>query len=613
MIIRRKSGRNPNCQLCDLWQSAEHPCLWGMGKPGPKVMVLLEAPGRTADRGGAFVTGPAGKTFIEMLDKAEINLNDCYISHAVKCKCPDEESPSAAELKACKEYLTKELNQVQPEIIVTLGAGALKSLARGKITELHGQLLEVGDFKVYPLFHPAVALRDPSKLPALRKDINRLGKILRGEPVGEAEIHWQVIRNMSQWNSFIDEFTASPEVSVDTETTGLDREKEGFEVNALQIGLAGGRNFVIPFCVRESPWTKEFQRMFLETLIELSVDKICVFQNGKFDNLNLRKKYGMQFKNSFDTMLAHHILDENSPHGLDAMASEYLDAPQWDIDLETKLGLGDLEKFYKYGCYDAYYTLQLYYIFRAMLLKQPGLRRLFYKLVMPVARVFEDIEEEGLFVDMKRLKEVEAQLIKESDDLLAKLKKIANINWNSPKQIGTVLFEQLGVPVLERTPGGDPSTAESTLLRIEHPVAKLLMEYRGVEKNLSTYILGWQGLKTEYDKKTGERKIVDTGDSFIHNGRLFMSTKISGTVTGRYSSRLHTIPREGLIRSIVNAPPGWTFVVCDFSQVELRMAAFLSNDQRMKMVFQTGGDIHSMTASELTGKSPESLSKNIAD
>ena len=591
-MIKRKTGRNSNCELCPLWESAETICLWGKGPASPQVMVLLEYPGLPADKGGEFISGPAGKLLKEMLEQA--GIKDYYVTHAAKCKPPEGETPSAAQLKSCKDYLTREIKQVKPEWILTLGAGALKSLSRGKITALHGAPIPTTvasrEFNLYPSFHPAVALRDPTKLPALKQDIARLGKLIRGEtPLGQTEIHWKVIRTMSDWNSFIEEFAEASEASIDTETTGLDREDPAFEVNALQIGLPSGRNFVIPFMVRQSPWNKKFQRMFLEQLIDLSHNKEIIFQNAKFDQLNLRKKYGVQFYSKFDTMLAHHLLDENSPHGLDAMAMSELDAPNWDIDLNTKLGLGDLEKFYKYGCYDVFYTLQLRNIFRARLLKQPGLRRLFYKLVMPVARVFEDIEEVGLFINLERLAEVEKELTTKRDALLAKLNKVAEINWQSPAQIGDLFFNQLKMPVLERTPTGAPSTAESTLLRLEHPVAKTLMEHRGVEKNLSTYVLGWREL--------------------MHGDRLFLSTKLHGTVTGRYASRLHQVPRDPLIRSIIDAPPGWVLVVADYSQIELRLVAMVSGDQRMRMIFQTGGDIHAATASEILGKDPLKLTK----
>src|ERR1700758_1319854 len=610
MATKRKI-RNSNCSLCPLWECAANICLMGKGPTDSNLMVILEAPSHRADDGGDYITGHAGKVFLEMIKEA--GIPEPFISHAVRCKPPEGESPSSSEIKACKDYLTKEINQVKPEFILTLGAGALKSMSKGKITELHGNLIDttVGDhsLKLYPTFHPAIALRDPTKLGPLRQDIERLGKLMRGEKVGVTEIHWGVIRTMSQWNSFIEEFRASPVVSVDTETTGLDRNTEGFEINSVQVGLESGRNFAIPFMVRDSPWTKKYQRIFLEELIEAAEDKVVVFQNGKFDNLNLRKKYDMWFKNGFDTMLAHHLLDENSPHGLDSMAMTFLDAPNWDIDLNTKLGLGDLEKFYKYSCYDVYYTLQLYKIFRAKLLKHPGLRRLFYKLVMPIAQMFEDIEIEGLYVDMERLLEVQEKLTEQSKNTQEKLNGVAKINWNSPKQIGKLFFEDLGMHVLERTPGGDPSTAESTLLCLEHPVAKLLMEYRGIEKNLSTYLLGWQGLRSKLNKKTGEREIVQDDERFIYDSRLYLSTKIHGTTTGRFASRLHQVPRDALIRSIITAPDGWTFVVADYSQVELRMVAHVSGDNRMKMVFQTGGDIHSSTASGVLGKPENELTK----
>ena len=579
----------------------------GKGSSSP-LMVVLEAPGIQADRGGPFISGPAGKMFLKLLEEA--GIPEPFVTHAAKCLPSEGESPSSAELKACKDYLIKEIEQHQPQWILTLGAGALKALHKGKITELHGNVIEFDEgFKLYPTFHPAIALRDPTKLGPLRQDIERLGKLMRGEKVGVTEIHWEVIRTMGQWNSFIEEFRASPVAAIDMETTGLDRNAEDFEINSLQIGLESGRNFAIPFMVRDSPWSKKFQRIFLEELIQASEGKELTFQNGKFDNLNLRKEYGMWFRNGFDTMLAHHLLDENSPHGLDSMAMEYLDAPNWDIDLNTKLGLGDLQKFYKYSCYDVYYTLRLRHIFRAKLLKQPGLRRLFYKLTIPVARMFEDIEMEGLYVDMERLLQVQEKLTVQSLAIQEKLNAVAKINWNSPKQIGKLFFEELGMPVLERTPGGDSSTAESTLLRLEHPVAKLLMEYRGIEKNLSTYLLGWQGLSTKVNKKTGERTLIQSDEKFIYDSRLYLSTKIHGTTTGRFASRLHQVPRDALIRSIITAPEGWTFVVADYSQIELRMVAHVSNDSRMKMVFQTGGDIHSTTASGILGKPQDKLTK----
>ena len=590
------SGRNSNCKQCGLWESAQQPCLWGTGPKHAKIMIVGEAPGEQEDNSGKPFQGRSGKLLNEMLEAAGIDRKDVYITNITKCHPPENRNPTTTEVKACKPYLDHEIATVKPQFIMTLGATALKGLTKkAKITELHGQIIEYNGVKLVPTFHPAAALRDPARIDPLRKDIVKLGHITRGQVPTAEGLHWEVIRTMDQWNQFVEEFTESSEVAVDIETTGLDRYADGAAINSIQFGLGTGRNWSLPLEVRDSPWKdkKKVRQNFVETLVELSEGKVIVGQNFKFDNLWIKAIYGVKFYLKFDTMLAHHTLDENSPHGLKELASEFCNAPSYDVDLKTKLGQGDLEKFYKYGCFDVYYTLQLYYIFRARLLKDAILRRLFYKLVMPAARMFEDVEEDGLFINVDKLEETEKVLTKQRDELLDKMNASAggDVNWNSPAQIGELFFKKFKLPVLETTGAGKPSTSESVLLRLQdkHPVAKMLMTYRGIEKNLSTYVIGWKKL--------------------MHEERLYLSTKLHGTVTGRYASRLHQVPRDPMIRSHIDAPDGWTFVCADYSQIELRLAAMLSNDTRMKMIFQTGGDIHSATASVILSKPVEKLSK----
>jgi DNA polymerase-1 len=559
-------------------------------------MIIGEAPGEQEDRTGKPFQGRSGKLLNDMLEAAGIDRSECYVTNIVKCRPPENRTPSAAEVKTCKPYLDAEIAAVKPEFILTLGATALKGITKkAKITELHGQQFDYAGTTVVPTFHPAAALRDPARLDPLRKDIVKFGHILNGNVPSADELHWEVIRTMDQWNQFIEEFSETKEVAIDIETTGLDRYADGAGINSIQFGLDTGRNWSLPLEVRDSPWKDKpkVRQRFVETLVELADGKTVIGQNFKFDNLWIKAIYGVKFHLNFDTMLAHHTLDENSPHGLKELASEYCNAPTYDVDLKTKLGQGDLEKFYKYGCYDVYYTLQLYRIFRAKLLKDPVLRRLFYKLVMPAARMFEDVEEEGLFINVNKLAETEVTLTERRDSLLVKMNKASGgeVNWNSPAQIAKLFFDKFELPILEATDKGSPSTSESVLLRLQdkHPVAKMLIEYRGVEKNLSTYVVGWRKL--------------------MHGDRLYLSTKLHGTVTGRYASRLHQVPRDPLIRSHIDAPDGWEFVCADYSQIELRLAAMLSNDARMKMIFQTGGDIHSTTASIILGKPIEKLTK----
>jgi uracil-DNA glycosylase family 4 len=559
-------------------------------------MVIGETPTKTENLGGK-----GGKLLLDLLENAGIDKKDVYFTNVVKCTPPEGRSPSASEVKTCKVYLDEEIATVKPEYILTLGATVLKALSKkSKITEQHGQAFDYKGSSVIPSFAPNMALRDPTRLPGLRKDIVKFGNTTRGAVATTEDMHWEVIRTIEQWNEFIGEFEASHVIGADIETTGLDCETPEGNINSIQFSLdATDKNWALPLWVMWSPWAKKPKMIdkFMNTLLDLAEDKTIVGQNFKFDNRWIQKKYGRSFKLSFDTMLAHHLIDENSPHGLKELASEFCNAPSYDIPLRIKLGQfenrDEEEKFYKYGCFDTNYCRQLYYIFRKPFLKDKTQRRLFYKLVMPAARLFEQVESSGHFINRKRMKLVRDELNKRKQHLLTEMNKFCSeeVNWNSPAQVGKLFYEDLGLPILEKTDGGAPSTGESVLLRLqhEHELPKLLMEFRGVDKNLSTYVEGWEKL--------------------MHGDYLFMSTKLHGTVTGRYASRLHQVPRDPMIRSLIDAPPGWTFVCADYSQIELRIAALLSNDHRMKMIFQTGGDIHTETAAFILGKRPQDLTK----
>jgi DNA polymerase-1 len=157
------------------------------------------------------------------------------------------------------------------------------------------------------------------------------------------------------------------------------------------------------------------------------------------------------------------------------------------------------------------------------------------------------------------------------------------INWNSPQQVASLLYGDLKLPVVIKTDKGAPSTGEEALLAIKgkHPIAEALVEYRELEKFRSTYLDGWK--------------------EFMVGPMLYLSTKLHGTVTGRYSSRLHQVPRDGTIRSLVEAPPGWTFVQGDLSQAELRFAAILSCDTELMTCYRRGIDVHWRTLLHLIG------------
>jgi DNA polymerase-1 len=216
---------------------------------------------------------------------------------------------------------------------------------------------------------------------------------------------------------------------------------------------------------------------------------------------------------------------------------------------------------------------------------EPELRRLFYKLIMPGSRALERIERRGLTLDLDRYAQVEKRILEERATALEDLNAIAGwINWNSPKQIRELLYDKLKLKTTVKTKKGLPSTGEDAIveLRAQHPIAETLVEYRELEKFYGTYIAGWK-------------------DS-THQGRLYLGYKIHGTVTGRYSSRLHQVPRDSTIRSLITAPRGWLFAHADLSQAELRIAAELSRDLELVTCFRPGGqDVHWRTLLYMVG------------
>jgi uracil-DNA glycosylase family 4 len=584
--------RNPDCKLCPLHKGARNPCVWGEGEVGAEVMVIGEAPGRQEDERVRPFIGSSGQLIRKELCSA--GFNDVYITNVVKCRPPDNRTPSAAEAKICRAYLDEEIRRVRPKYIIALGALASKTvLKKAKITQAHGQVVDMPGFTGMPVYHPAYALRDMSKLPAIKNDLARFKRYIDGT-LEDEEVKWEVVTARTlKW--FIREFREAKEFSFDVETSSLNWFDANQTIRCLGIGLPN-RSWIIPLDMPTSPYEDDLARAtpLIKLLVKLSRDKKSCGQNAKFDNHWLRVKFGVGFYLHFDVMLAHHILDENQAHDLEYMARIVLDAPEYDIPLSEKKG-GKLHtedgrrRYFEYNAKDTWYTLRLFRKFRRQLRDEDGLWRLFYSLVMPAARALTDIEEVGLTLDLEKYAEVEKEVKKQLKAQLAKLQELAQeyggwINWNSPPQVAKLLYDRIGIECKVFTKKGAKSTGEGALLEIKgtHPVADELIKYRELERFVSTYLDGWK--------------------EFTVNAQLYLSYKLHGTVTGRYSSRLHSVPRDGTIRNLVIAPPGWEFAQADLSQAELRIAAELSRDLELSNCFRPGGvDVHWRTMLHTVG------------
>lgn len=579
--------RDPNCRDCGLWQSSHNVCISGDGPMDADVLAVGEAPGEKEAKTGRPFTGRSGQLLRTELARA--GLHSVRITNVVRCRPPNNRAPTPTEIKACRKYMDAELAAVKPKYVLALGAVASKAMAKkAKITEAHGQLVEMPGYTVMPAFHPAYALRDPSKLAPLQHDLELLAQVLQGKKLN-SDIPWMMV-NTKTFGRFVEDLRECDEFSFDTETPGLFPHHRDKLVRCISFGLPHV-SWLLPLDMPGYPLygKPEAQRRIIQVIHQLLRDKIAVAQNGKFDNMWLYVCYGIRFYLNFDVMLASHLLNENEPHDLKYLARSYLGVAEYDIPTKWKKDIAlmpDPMIGFEYCAKDGFYTLQLKQLFQKKLKQDISLRRLYYRLIMPAARVMQDVELDPLTIDMPKFASTEEAMKVRHATQLTTLNKLAGrtINWNSPQQISKLLFGDLKLPVTVKTDKGNPSTGEEALidLKDKHPIAKALVEYRETEKFLSTYIEGWK--------------------EFMVDEKLYLGYKLHGTVTGRWSSRLHQVPRDGQIRNLVIAPPGWEFGQADLSQAELRIAAELSGDLELITCFRPGGqDVHWRTLLYMIG------------
>ena len=284
-------------------------------------------------------------------------------------------------------------------------------------------------------------------------------------------------------------------------------------------------------------------------------------------------------------MLAHYILDENARHGLTGLSQSYCGAFEYDIPLEEKFGNGPIERHCEYLGLDVFYTWELKDIFMAMLKKDGAVKRVFDKILMPCSNLFVDIECRGFHINIEGFDEAERFLKDRIKNAEADLQRIypheeGTINWKSTKQLGEILFDKLGLDVIEKTPKGGRGTGESVLKRLDHPITKAILDLRGANQQLSFFIEGWKPF-------------------MVGGNRIHPSFKLHGTVTGRPSCErpnLQQVPRDPRIRTLISAPRGYELVEFDLSQIEMRIAAEVSGDHNLIETFLKDIDVHWKTA-----------------
>lgn len=374
----------------------------------------------------------------------------------------------------------------------------------------------------------------------------------------------------------IDDLPSYQTIAVDTETDGLERNS----------GLVGCSFCGEPGKAYWLPSDKYKGADVWETL----KGKALIMHNAKFD-LNVLARHGCDLSDAkiFDTMIAHHLLDENSKHGLKDLAETLLHEKVVRYeDLQQMRLTGGNPSLAEYGCADADYTFRLYQLFQPRLTAE-GLDKLF-SVEMALVPIIKDMENTGIRLSTEQLSALSQSYKAEQADVQKQIFSIAgeSLNLNAPAQVSDLLYGKLELPTSKLTLTGKPSIDNEALTAIKdkHDIVKLILRWRELNKLLTTYI----------------EKLPNMSDD---NNRVRCDFNQIGTVTGRFSCRnpnLQNIPRDKEIRSVFIPSHGYVFIDADFSQIELRCMAHYSRDEKMVEAYMTGLDLHRKTIADMLGK-----------
>ena len=418
--------------------------------------------------------------------------------------------------------------------------------------------------------------------------------------ITEVEHEYKSANTKEERKSLIDLLKKEKSICFDTETTGLDVSTA--ELVGLSFSILKHTGWYVPVSA-DRKLAQEIVDEFRIVLEDEKIEKVA--QNLKFD-MAILKNYGVQLRGKmFDTMIAHFLIQPEMRHSMDVMSETYLHYKPVSIEMligkkgKDQLNMRDvpLETIVEYAAEDADVTLQLKENFEPKL-KKAGLVKLFEEVEMPLVNVLMNMEAEGINLDVSSLKDLSEILATDIASTEREIQTMAGTRFNvsSPKQVGEVLFEILKIvekPVKTKT--GQYSTAEDVLSKIEnkHPVVRRILDYRELVKLKNTYV---DVLPELIDKATG---------------RIHTSYNQVVAVTGRLSSdnpNLQNIPirtergRE-IRKAFVARDKDFVLLSADYSQIELRIIAELSQDPGMLEAFNSGEDIHAATASKVYGVS----------
>lgn len=432
------------------------------------------------------------------------------------------------------------------------------------------------------------------------------------EQVAKVEPRYETILDQARFDFWLEKLRQAPLFAFDTETTGLDAQQA--QLVGLSFAVEPHEAAYVPLAHDYEGAPAQLDRtavlLALKPLLE-DPAKAKVGQNAKYDiNILANGSPAIEMRGvAYDTMLESYVLNSTATrHDMDSLAQKYLD--HTTIAFEDIAGKGakqltfnqiHLDKAGPYAAEDADITLRLHQALQARLAQTPSVQPVLMDIEMPLVPVLAKIERQGALVDAALLQVQSGELGLKMAELEQRAYELAGEEFNlgSPKQLGAILYDKLGMPVLSKTTKGQPSTAEAVLDELAeqgYPLPEVLMQYRSLSKLKSTYT----------DKLPGQIN--------PRTGRIHTSYQQAVAATGRLSSsdpNLQNIPirtAEGRrIRQAFVASPGYKLLAADYSQIELRIMAHLAKDEGLLHAFRNNLDVHRATAAEVFGVALEDV------
>ncbi len=560
------------------------PKVGSKGNPKAEIVFVAESPGYQEVKGKIPLIGPSGQIFHQFVPDSD----EVYILNAMECSPnrnkKDEKSLGLAA-QCCHARLMEKIEAHPRRLVVAMGNPAVRSLTGDyglKITQIRGKLIDspIATLGILPVVHIAALMRGTGSFRQWKEDVTYAMELGRGaspKEYIEAEVICPRPNSQEAMDRLFKRITKNNkdlELTADIETGGFDY----FNDEILCLGVTPSGQPDKSWCF----YPKHFK--YLKKHLERK-DISWAWHNGKFD-IQFLHVAGIEARVDDDTMLMSYTLDETGAiHDLEQVAGDVLGAPDYKHMLKPYLPnkkssyrLVPPEVLSQYQAYDTGNTAQIRSIYRARVQKDPDLEKLYTRTLIPASALLTRIEMNGFYIDQQRLNENDVYFGDIMDRVGAEINEMIgyNVNPNSHPDMKDLLFKRMRLPNLKKG-SCDKDVLDKLYERTEHPVLRLIREYRGASKNRGTYV-------------KGIRKWINPVTLRVHT-----ILQLHRTLTGRLSSKEPNIqnpPRDKQVRGTYVAAPGCFLVEVDLKQAELCSLAALSGDPLLVEIYTSGGDLH---------------------